>query len=76
MGNDTYVVDASGDVVTESGSDTADLVQSSVTALTANVENLILTGSLAINGIGSVNDNILIKCHVSISLMEASATIC
>ncbi|MDQ7251718.1 putative Ig domain-containing protein, partial [Dongia sedimenti] len=42
-GNDTYVVDNAGDVVTESGTDTADLVQSSITysiAGQANVESV------------------------------------
>ena len=60
-GNDTYVVDDAGDVVTEaagalSGTDT---VQSSLAdyTLTANVENLTLTGTANINGTGNVLAN-------------------
>jgi Ca2+-binding RTX toxin-like protein len=53
-GNDTYVVDSTGDVVVENASAGTDLVQSSVThTLAANVENLTLTGTAAINGTGN-----------------------
>jgi Ca2+-binding RTX toxin-like protein len=60
LGNDTYVVDSTADIVTELGSQGTDLVQSSVThTLTAEVENLTLTGSAAINGTGNtLNNNI------------------
>jgi Ca2+-binding RTX toxin-like protein len=59
-GNDTYVVDATGDVVTENVNEGMDTVQSSVTyMLAANVENLTLTGTAAINGTGNALDNIL-----------------
>lgn len=61
LGNDTYVVDATGDVVTENAGEGTDTVQSSVTyTLTANVENLTLTGTSAINGTGNGLDNVLI----------------
>ena len=44
-GNDTYVVDATGDVVTEQADEGTDTIQSSVSyTLGANVENLTLTG--------------------------------
>ncbi|WP_292556451.1 calcium-binding protein [Methylobacter sp.] len=60
-GNDTYVVENAGDIVTESLNAGTDLVQSSVDyTLTANVENLTLTGVDAINGIGNTLNNIII----------------
>ncbi|MGZ8226912.1 MAG: beta strand repeat-containing protein, partial [Methylococcaceae bacterium] len=61
-GDDIYVVDNTGDTVTEVASGGADTVQSSVTftITDANVENLTLTGSSAINGTGNSSNNILI----------------
>ena len=60
-GNDTYMVDSSSDVVTELASAGTDTVQSSVTyTLAANIENLTLTGSGAINGTGNTLDNLLV----------------
>jgi Ca2+-binding RTX toxin-like protein len=57
-GNDTYVVGA-GDTIVESGGGT-DTVQSSTTwTLGSNLENLTLTGSAVINGIGNGSNNIL-----------------
>lgn len=59
-GNDTYTVDNVGDVVTELTGEGLDLVNSSVTyTLAANVENLTLTGTTAINGTGNALDNVL-----------------
>ena len=59
-GNDTYIVDNIGDVVTETAGAGTDIVNSSVTyTLSANVENLTLTGSNAINAIGNGLDNVL-----------------
>lgn len=59
-GNDTYVVDNTLDVVTEALNEGTDLVQSGVTyTLSANIENLTLTGTTAINGTGNALDNIL-----------------
>jgi Ca2+-binding RTX toxin-like protein len=60
LGNDTYVVDVATDVVTEGLSAGIDLVQAAVTyTLGANLENLTLTGTTAINGTGNGLDNIL-----------------
>jgi len=57
-GDDTYVVDNAGDVVTENAGEGTDLVKSRVTTtLAANVENLTLTGTGAVNGTGTALDN-------------------
>jgi len=61
LGNDTYVLDNSGDVITENTDEGTDTVQSGITCtLSANVENLTLTGSANINGTGNALDNVLI----------------
>jgi RTX calcium-binding nonapeptide repeat (4 copies) len=58
LGNDIYVVDNAGDIITELAAQGTDLVQSSVThTLRAEVENLTLTGTAAINGTGNVQAN-------------------
>lgn len=61
-GDDTYVVDVNTDVINENVSEGIDTVKSSVTlTLTnANVENLTLTGTTAINGTGNALNNTLI----------------
>jgi Ca2+-binding RTX toxin-like protein len=62
LGNDTYTVDNTGDVVTETSilATEIDRVNSSITyTLTANVENLTLTGTAAINGTGNALNNVL-----------------
>jgi Ca2+-binding RTX toxin-like protein len=60
-GDDTYVINSSGDVVTELLDEGTDSVTSSVThTLGANVENLALTGSSAINGSGNALNNLLV----------------
>nr|WP_295784969.1 putative Ig domain-containing protein [Rhodoferax sp.] len=59
-GNDIYVIDDAGDVVTESAAEGTDLVQSKISyTLGANVENLTLTGTSAINGTGNADANTL-----------------
>ena len=58
-GNDTYVVDDAGDVVTEAAGEGTDTVRARVSyTLGANVENLTLTGTGAINGTGNALDNV------------------
>ena len=60
-GNDTYYVDNAADRVTEFANQGVDTVFSSITyTLTANVENLVLTGSGKINGTGNALANNLI----------------
>lgn len=57
-GNDVYIVDDLGDIVSENVSEGTDTVQSSVSfTLGANVENLVLTGSSSLNGIGNASNN-------------------
>ncbi|AEG93875.1 Conserved hypothetical protein [Ramlibacter tataouinensis TTB310] len=59
-GSDTYIVSESGDVVVEGAGEGVDVVQSSVTyTLSANVENLTLTGTAAVNGTGNAMANTL-----------------
>lgn len=59
--DDTYVVDAAGDVVTEDLNAGTDLVQSSAASytLSANVENLTLTGTGNVNGTGNDLANVI-----------------
>ena len=60
-GNDVYTIDVATDMVTELVGEGTDTVQSAVTwALGDNLENLTLTGSIAINGSGNTLDNVLI----------------
>ncbi|MBK8816960.1 MAG: calcium-binding protein [Methylococcaceae bacterium] len=62
LGNDVYIVDDIGDKTNETSTlpTEIDTVQSSVSwTLTANLENLVLTGTTAINGTGNVLDNVL-----------------
>ncbi|NUB11172.1 hypothetical protein FW320_34185, partial [Azospirillum sp. Vi22] len=61
VGDDLYIVDDSGDQVIELVSQGTDTVIASVSySLGDGVENLILSGTAAINGIGNAGNNILI----------------
>jgi Ca2+-binding RTX toxin-like protein len=61
-GDDLYVVDNAGDVVTElNNQGTGDLIMSSIgLVLPAYVENLWLTGTANISGIGNLQANVLV----------------
>lgn len=60
LGNDTFVVNSEDDVVIEDIEEGTDKINSSVTyVLSTNVEDLTLTGALAINGTGNDLANIL-----------------
>jgi len=59
-GNDTYIVDNIADSITEDSNEGTDLVKASVSyTLGANLENLELTGTAAINGTGNGLDNVI-----------------
>ncbi|MDB9459724.1 calcium-binding protein, partial [Dolichospermum circinale CS-545/17] len=59
-GNDTYVVDNMGDVIAEVLNQGIDTVESFITwILRANLENLTLQGTTAINGTGNTLNNII-----------------
>ncbi|MEQ9106467.1 MAG: calcium-binding protein [Limnobacter sp.] len=60
LGNDTYLVDNTSDVLSEAANAGTDLVRSSVSyTLGANLENLTLTGTAAINATGNALKNTL-----------------
>ncbi len=59
-GDDTYVVDDVDDIVVENLDQGIDTVQTALSyTLTANVENLMLTGSGDLSGTGNALDNVL-----------------
>jgi trimeric autotransporter adhesin len=55
LGDDVFIIDSDGDWVVENAGEGNDTIRSSVTftALDANVENLILTGTADLNGTGN-----------------------
>ena len=59
--NDSYEVDDAGDVITEKLNQGTDKVNSNLTyTLSANIENLTLTGEASINGTGNGQANVII----------------
>ncbi|MEY4248806.1 MAG: hypothetical protein RJA87_439 [Pseudomonadota bacterium] len=61
VGDDVYIVDVTGDKITELANEGIDTVQSAATyVLGVNIENLTLTGTAAINGTGNASNNRLI----------------
>ncbi len=60
-GDDIFVVNATGDTVTESASGGIDRIDTTLASyvLGANLENLTLTGSSAVSGTGNALDNVL-----------------
>jgi Ca2+-binding RTX toxin-like protein len=59
-GDDTYIVDNTGDLVTENANEGTDTVRASVSyALTADIENLVLTGVGNFTGTGNTLSNTL-----------------
>jgi Ca2+-binding RTX toxin-like protein len=62
LGNDTYVVDSTTDTIIENAGEGTDTISSTVTfslATLANIENLTLTGTAAINGTGNTANNVI-----------------
>ena len=60
-GNDTFIVDNASDIIVEYFNQGIDTVQSALAyTLKANVENLTLTGTTAINGTGNSLNNTII----------------
>lgn len=60
LGNDLYVVNATGDIIIEAAGAGTDRVQSSITlTLAPTLEELVLTGTGAINGIGNAAANLI-----------------
>ncbi len=59
-GDDTFIIDNAGDGISEAAGGGTDTALASVSyTLAANVENLTLTGTSAINGTGNALDNVI-----------------
>lgn len=73
--DDTYIVDSTGDTITENSGEGTDVVHSSVTfsiAAVAHVENLTLTGGSALTATGSSGNNVLTGNGAGSSLVGGS----
>jgi Ca2+-binding RTX toxin-like protein len=70
--NDLYIVDNAGDVVTENAAEGIDKVESTVSfTLGANVEDLLLKGTAAIDGTGNNAHNAIVGNDANNSLYGA-----
>jgi Ca2+-binding RTX toxin-like protein len=60
-GNDSYTIDSTGDLIIENADEGTDTVSAEVTfTLADNVDNLTLTGLIAISGTGNTTNNVLV----------------
>ena len=62
LGDDTYVIDVTTDVISEAASAGTDTVKSAITYVlgaNSNLENLILTGTAAVNATGNTLANVI-----------------
>ncbi|MGO4726239.1 MULTISPECIES: calcium-binding protein [unclassified Inquilinus] len=72
-GNDHYEVDSSGDRVVELGGGGNDEVYSAASfTLGDNIETLVLTGNLAINAVGSAQNNLIVGNDAANTLRGAA----
>ncbi|QXE23195.1 putative rhizobiocin/RTX toxin and hemolysin-type calcium binding protein [Richelia sinica FACHB-800] len=80
-GNDTYIIDTTTDVIVEASGEGTDTVQAgsltngvtfSLLALSANVENITLTGTANINATGNAADNLLLG-NTGINTLDGGA---
>jgi Ca2+-binding RTX toxin-like protein len=75
VGDDTYFVDNVGDTITEQINEGVDTVVASVSiTLGANLENLVLTGTAAINGTGNALNNQIIGNSASNTLTGSTGS--
>ncbi|MBG1260247.1 calcium-binding protein [Nostoc commune] len=73
-GDDTYIIDSAVDRITEAANSGTDTVLSSVTyTLGANLENLRLTGTSAINATGNSLNNILVGTNLTRNTLNGRA---
>ena len=74
-GNDTYVVDVGGDVVTENSGEGDDLVRTTVSyTLGANIESPVLLGAGNIKATGNSAANVLRATRATTRSTAAPAT--
>lgn len=72
-GDDIYVVDSTGDTITEFSNEGTDTVQSSINwILGNNIENLTLIGTNSINGTGNSSSNV-IRGNSSNNILDGNA---